>query len=251
MPHPTHWSDNFFDGPWNKLHTSFRRPIDTEREVDAVIAILNLPVGSSIADVPCGPGDHTIELARRGFHSTGIDRSGSLLEHARARATSRGVEPSFIEFIHGDMRSIRFDQRFDAVICMWGSFGYFDSPGDHEQIHTFRHLLKPGGLVLIDLLPLEGILMHFEPRSSHRVGPMLVVQDRSYDVRTQHIDSVWTFHEDGDRTVRRTSMRLYSVREVVELLEAVGFVDVRVMEPETRQPFAFGDVRAWVRAIKA
>jgi len=245
MPMSPHWSDDFFDGPWVDLHLSFRSALDIEREADATVAFLGLPLGASIVDIPCGPGDHTIELARRGYCTTGIDRSEALLGHAKARALEAGAKASFVR---GDMRSVRLDQDFDALVCLWGSFGYFDDAGDRAQLETFRHLLRPGGVMLIDLLPLEGILTHFEPRDSHRVGPMIVAQERSYDVLTQRTDAVWTFHRDGDRIVRKTSLRLYTVRELIGLLEEAGFENVAVFDPETRDAFALGSVRAWVLA---
>jgi SAM-dependent methyltransferase len=206
-----HWSDDFFDGPWVDLHLSFRSALDIEREADATVAFLGLPLGASIVDIPCGPGDHTIELARRGYCTTGIDLSEALLGHAKARALEAGTKASFVR---GDMRSVRLDQDFDALVCLWGSFGYFDDAGDRAQLETFRRLLRPGGVMLID----------------------------------QRTDAVWTFHRDGDRIVRKTSLRLYTVRELIGLLEEAGFENVAVFDPETRDPFALGSVRAWVQA---
>ncbi len=245
MPAQPDWSDDFFIGPWIDLHLSMRSPFDIQRETDAVTALLDLPPGASVVDVPCGPGDHCIELARRGFRVTGVDRSEVLLEHARRRAADAGVAPTFLS---GDMRSVRLTPSFDALICLWGSFGYFDDEGDRCQLETFHSLIRPGGQLLLDVLPLEGILMHFEPRDSHRTGSMIVVQDRRYDQRGQRLESDWAFHR-GDECIRRTtSMRLYTLREALALLEGAGFDDVRFLDPETREPFSLGSVRAWACA---
>lgn len=245
MPVSDTWSEDFFEGPWIDLHLSLRSPSDTQREADSIVSLIEPEPGSRIADVPCGPGDHTLELARRGHRVTGVDRCEELLDHARRRAREAGLQA---EFVCGDMRSHRSPQPFDALICMWGSFGYFDEAGDRAQLETFRAMLRPGGRLLLDLLPLEGIVANFEPHDSQRVGRMIVTQDRSYDMRRQRIDGAWVFHRDEDRIERKTSMRLYTIREAHELLESSGFEQVEMFDPETLQPFALGGIRSWARA---
>ncbi len=245
MPVNDAWSEDFFDGPWIDLHLALRSPSDIERETDAIVEILD-PGGSlRIIDLPCGPGDHAVELALRGHDVTGVDRSEELLAHAIRRARDAHVSATFEA---GDMRTFRSPTTFDALICMWGSFGYFDAEGDLAQLHTFRELLRPDGTLLLDLLPLEGILVSFEPHDSQRIGRMIVTQKRSYDMHRQRIDGVWTFHRDDERIERRTSMRLYTIREALEMLRVVGFEDVDLFDPETRAPFALGATRTWLRA---
>lgn len=245
MPVDARWSEQFFNGPWIDLHLSMRGRSDIQRETDAIVALLKPGEAATIADVPCGPGDHCIELARRGFDVTGIDLSEELLEHARSRAHDARVDASFVA---GDMRTYRSERAFDAVICLWGSYGYFDEAGDRAQLETLRQLLRPGGQLLLDMLPLEGILLSFEPHDSLRIGSMIVVQDRSYDMQSQRIDGTWTFHRSDERVERKTSMRLYTVREIISMLAEGGFTDVTLFDPETLGEFELGAIRTWVMA---
>jgi len=245
MPVDDNWSEHFFEGPWIDLHLSFRSPSDVQRETDAIVSLLQPVQGARIVDIPCGPGDHSVELARRGYQVTGVDRSAQLLEHAARRAKAAQVP---VELVVDDMRTFRTDTPFDALICMWGSFGYFDTAGNQAQLQTFRELIRPGGQLLLDLLPLEGILFNFEPRDSQRVGRMIVVQERSYDMQRQRIEGTWTFHRDDERIERKSSMRLYTVRESLEMLDAAGFSDVVMLDPETLGRYELGAIRTWVRA---
>lgn len=65
-------------------------------EVEAFLADRTGRVG---LDVGCGNGRHTEALAPHVEHAIGLDASGGLLAEARARATDRGFDASWL---HGD-----------------------------------------------------------------------------------------------------------------------------------------------------
>jgi 2-polyprenyl-3-methyl-5-hydroxy-6-metoxy-1,4-benzoquinol methylase len=46
----------------------------TPDEVDRILALTQCS-GGNVLDLCCGPGRHSVELARRGFQVTGVDRS--------------------------------------------------------------------------------------------------------------------------------------------------------------------------------
>ena len=52
---------------------SHRRWESANEEIDKLMALLKLVPGSTILDLPCGPGRHALELARRGYAVTGVD----------------------------------------------------------------------------------------------------------------------------------------------------------------------------------
>ena len=53
---------------------------------------LDLDGGERLLDVPCGHGRVANRLAERGYRTTGVDRSTSFLDRARADAADRGVD---------------------------------------------------------------------------------------------------------------------------------------------------------------
>ena len=247
MTFDTKWSDSFFNGPWVTFHLSMRAAEDIEGDCDAITALLSLEPPARLLDVPCGTGDHSIEMAKRGFSVFGLDRSEELLDHARSRATDAGTDATWV---NDDMRTFTSVSGFDALICMWGSFGYFDDEGDLQQLEACYRALRPGGQILLDLLPLEGLLPRFLPKDWQEVGGVMITQRRHYDPVHQRIEGAWTFVLDGVTTNRASSMRLYTYREALVLLERVGFEDVQGFDPETRQPFELGSTRAWMRGRK-
>src|SRR5438874_10808168 len=92
----------------------------TPVEIDQLEALLQLRPPIRILDVPCGQGRHAIELARRGYDVTGVDPSPYLLDVAKARAETAGVE---VRWLEGDMRRRVPGQTFDLVLNLFTSFG--------------------------------------------------------------------------------------------------------------------------------
>lgn len=56
-----------------------------EGQVEKILELVEFE-GSSIIDLACGPGRHSVVLAKRGYRVTGVDVSEFLLEKAKERA---------------------------------------------------------------------------------------------------------------------------------------------------------------------
>ena len=71
-------------------------------ELDAVAALLGIKPGAAVPDLCCGVGRHALQLARRGFRVTGVDRAAAYLQTAQEKAAAEHLE---LEFVQHDMRS--------------------------------------------------------------------------------------------------------------------------------------------------
>ncbi len=69
----------------------------------------------------------------------------------------------------------------------------------------------------------EVIFGGFEPTCASQMGDIELRERRIYDVLTGVMDDEWTFEKDGERTVKRTSIRVYSAPELAAMLRRVGF----------------------------
>src|SRR3954469_24093478 len=67
----------------------------TEQEVDFLVDALELRPGMRVLDAGCGPGRHSLALARRGIAVVGVDASPDFVELARSEAGGLPVE--FVE----------------------------------------------------------------------------------------------------------------------------------------------------------
>lgn len=103
----------------------------------------------SILDVGCGTGGHALELAKRGYSVVGVDASETMADVACKKA--KNLNNIDVSFHVSKMQDIDFDQKFDAVICMFNAVNYVTSDeGLDKTLHNFRKHLSDKGLLVFD-----------------------------------------------------------------------------------------------------
>jgi cyclopropane fatty-acyl-phospholipid synthase-like methyltransferase len=126
MKRDTQWFEN--EAFWATFKSSLfgeERWQMAARDSEPLTKLLNLKPGARVLDLCCGPGRFSIELARRGFRVTGVDRTALYLAEARRRAKKQKLD---VELVRSDMRRFVRPRAFDACINMFTSFGYFRDP---------------------------------------------------------------------------------------------------------------------------
>src|SRR5205814_7262616 len=121
--------------------------------------ILELPVGARILDCPCGQGRHAHLLAEAGYDVDGADYSRELLARAREGGTGRTVR-----YTRADMRALpgKWTGRFDAVLNLFTSFGFFASAEDDRRVmDAFARVLRPGGVLVWHGASRDGVAARF------------------------------------------------------------------------------------------
>ena len=88
-----------------------------EEQVEKILSLVGFQ-GSSVLALCCGPGRHSIVLARRGFTVTGVDRTPFLLEKAKQRAKTENVN---VEWILSDMRNFIRPNAYELVLNLFTS----------------------------------------------------------------------------------------------------------------------------------
>jgi len=179
MPEKTTW-ETFFDAHAPIYEeNSFTK--NTVQEVDFMLEELGLAPGSSVLDIGCGTGRHSIELAKRGYAVTGVDLSSEMLARAREAARVAGVE---VEWIHSDATQYSCPGRYDAAICLCeGAFGLL-GPGDDSIEHPLSILrnisqsLKPQARAVFTVLSAAAMLRKFQNKDvvEGRFDPLTLVE---------------------------------------------------------------------------
>jgi SAM-dependent methyltransferase len=219
------WYQSFFGQDYLDVYGYQFSPERAAAEVDFVVRVLGLKPGELVLDLCSGQGRHAVPLAERGMHVTALDMSFQYLEMAVAAARQAGVQ---FETVHADMRSIPFNDRFDAVINMFSSFGYLESETEDERVlDAIRRALKPGGVALLDLLNRDWVIANYETEDSHTdPDGTLYLEHRRLDLETSRNHVSFTVVAPGGvrREVGGHHIRLYTLREVRSMLDEAGLV---------------------------
>ena len=199
---------------------------DAPREVDELTSLLGIKSGSVILDLCCGPGRHCLDLARRGFRVTGVDRTSAYITEARKRARAEKLD---IEFIQEDMRKFSRHEGFDVVINMFTAFGYFEDLAEDKRVlsNIYRSLRK-GGKLIIDIISKEILARIFQKRDWHARDGFFVLQERKVIQNWSRMENRWILLKNGRCYETRFSHRLYSAVELSDLLRDSGFSRVNI-----------------------
>ncbi|WP_295807862.1 trans-aconitate 2-methyltransferase [uncultured Nitratireductor sp.] len=99
----------------------------------------------SVLDLGCGTGELAALLAEN-RRVVGVDPAAAMLDIARTRPNG-----GMVDWIEGDARTIRLDNRFDMVLLTGHTFQVFLTEVDQRAvIETVAAHLKPGGRFVFD-----------------------------------------------------------------------------------------------------
>jgi SAM-dependent methyltransferase len=192
-----------------------------------IVGRLDLPPGSRILDAPCGPGRIARRLASAGLDVTGVDLSAPFLALAQAEP---GPPGGLITYVQGDLRQLPVAGPFDAVVCWFTSFGYYDDADCRRVLEEFHRVLRPGGTVLIETMHHDAVVRHFTAAPDATVirrGDDAQVDVSRFDPLTGRLVTDRTVYRAG--VVRESShyIRLPTPPEWTAWLEGAGFGGVR------------------------
>lgn len=220
------WWERFYDELGADVDRVFAtQQADTAAEADFAVHMLGLRPPARILDLGCGTGRHSIELARRGFHVVGIDRSPAQLAAARAHAEAAGVR---VQWRRADLRELPELPELpaaDAAVCLFNSWGYFPDDEDNRRVlRQARAHLRPGGRLLLDTLNADWWVRHAGKNRGFVNGGAGISEELAYDAERRLLHARWRVHLDGRRVGTFViHQHLYRLPEIRGRLHAAEF----------------------------
>jgi SAM-dependent methyltransferase len=131
----------------------------TEQEVEFLVDALSLRPGMRVLDVGCGPGRHSLALAKRGIEVVGVDLSPDFIALARDDVPA-GTSATFEV---ADVRDLAYNREFDAVICLCqGGFGLLGGVDDEAVVERMARALRPDGRLACTAFSSYFVVRHLE-----------------------------------------------------------------------------------------
>ena len=196
-----------------------RNDDDSNKIISLILSNVELEPGSKVLDAACGAGRHSIKFAEKGFDVHGFDLSETLLNIATKEARAKGLN---IEFTHADKRYFETDRKFDLIVSLFTSFGYFHS--DEENFAFPRnafHMLNENGYYVLDYLNkiyLENNLVEF---SNKTISDKEIQESRR--IAEDRIEKKIEIKKNGERREFIESVKLYSAEALMSEFTIIGY----------------------------
>ncbi|MCP4676265.1 MAG: class I SAM-dependent methyltransferase [Deltaproteobacteria bacterium] len=237
------WSDIFDDDYLSLLPASAAR--DTRREVDFIEKNLSVNKESLILDLACGNGRHAVGMSRRGYRIVGVDLSLPML--ARAGEAAQEADQK-INFIHGDMRDLGFDQTFDGIYCVGTSFGYFDEPTNQKVLEGVAKALKPGAPFLLEVANRDHAIADQPNLTWFEGDGSVCMEETNFNFINSrlYVARQLIMGESGRQVKHELSIRLYSLHELGMMLHKAGLAVSQVAGHSATPGAFFGADSAYI-----
>lgn len=239
-------------GAYSRYYNLFYKDKDYAGEAAYVHGLTqrHRPGAQSLLDLGCGTGRHDLLLAEHGYQVTGVDRSAEMLAVAESKAKGRPPEQVRPSFHLGDIRTIRLDRTFDAVVSLFHVISYQTTNQDlREAFSTARGHLAPGGIFIFDCWYGPAVLTDRPVVRIKRLEDEEIAVTRIVEPAMQPNDNLVDLHYEvlvRDKTsgAMETFQEIHRMRylfrpEIELLLGGAGLQVIEAAEWMTRRPPGF------------
>ncbi len=248
-PHPPKpWVDGY-QIPWNdpafsermllvhldpNTHMASRSSEMIDRHVDWLVS--QIPAGSHVLDVGCGPGLYGHELARRGFRSTGFDFAPAPLEWARTKAEAEQLHCRFLDLDLTQLPDDFFqlvDGPVDVITFWFGEFHSFSPEMVRDFLPRLKSCLRRGGRFVLEYQPADIFVEEESSEWSCQQSsifcdkPHLWLQEFGWDEESAtEVHVHWILEQESGSLQRYVQChKAWTEAQLIALLADAGFSD--------------------------
>jgi SAM-dependent methyltransferase len=190
----------------------------------------------------------------------GIDLSQNMVERARKRLVDAQLLPGVVvSFNQGDVRTVRMEQKFDAVISLFHVMSYQTTNDDLlASVTTAAEHLRPRGVLVFDFwygpaVVMERPMVRIKRMEDEVIRVIRIAEPTMYpDENVVDVRYEVLIEDRASGRIERLSenhrMRYLFEPEISHFLECAGLVPIKFGEWLTSQPAGLGTWSAYVVA---
>ncbi|MPT35188.1 MAG: class I SAM-dependent methyltransferase, partial [Flavobacterium sp.] len=176
---------------------------------------LQLPTSSTIIDLACGKGRHSVFLNKLGYEVLGLDLSKQSIEH------NKQFENETLHFKVHDMRNPIDSKPVDAVFNLFTSFGYFENDEDNlTTLNAIKESLTDYGFAVIDFMNVTHVIDNLVPEEVKSVDG-IDFHIKRY-VKDNHIFKEIDFDDNGEHFHFTEKVKALTLQDFETMMEEVG-----------------------------
>lgn len=214
------WYESWFNSEYYLKLYKHRDDEDAQKILSLIFREVPITKGSRVLDLACGSGRHSVLIAKKGLYVTGIDLSKYLIKLAKEKA-SKSAYKDKLNFYIRDMRDFRFRQKFDLLLNIFSSFGYFKDDTENEKvIKCVSANLKNNGYFVLDFLNYHFLKNNLIKSDTFNMGDSVITQQRKIKNNTVIKDIMIECH--GKRHKYTERIKLYTGNQFKKMFNKYG-----------------------------
>ncbi len=215
------WYEKWFSSEYYFELYKHREEKDTRTFVNLIQRNLDCSTKTSLLDICCGAGRHSLEFARRGYDVTGIDISPFMINKAKMALKNNKDVGIKIKFLVMDMRNFNFNNSFDIAVNIFSSFGYFiDDKENFSLFSNVKSSLKKNGYFVFDFLNRYYVIKYLVPFTKTILPDTIILQKRRIENNFVFKDIYICKRNKYKECIRKKP-------DFIERIKLYGFTEIR------------------------
>lgn len=189
-----------------------------------ILKNIEIEPGAKVLDLACGAGRHSILFAKNGYDVTSVDLSENLLNVARKSAEELMLN---INIIKSDLRLLNLADRFQLIINLFTSFGYFEQDYENEKIiKIVEQQLNENAYFVLDFFNVVHLKKNLIPISYDKIEEAIIRQERTFD-QDRIVKKITVIKKNSER-IYFESVRAYSKSELSRMILKNGLKIIKI-----------------------
>ena len=215
------WFESWFNSPYYHILYQHRDDREAELFIDHLYTYLKITKDHTILDLACGAGRHSIYMASKGNRVMGIDLATNSIEEAKLKALEKGYSES-VQLQVEDMRHFELNTKFDFILNLFTSFGYFETKAENEAVlKCAKNHLNENGILVIDYLNSQLVRANGEERYTKTIAGLDFTIYKYFD--KDFVIKEIEVNDQGKISKFREQVQLFELEEIQTMLENIGF----------------------------